>query len=260
MTAIRIGAVWSAPTWVRKAAMPARAGGLQDQHHHDHRAGEQSTVGAGEADQGVHLGVLVAERPSPGEPGAGPAAHGARAFSGPRLAPPISDTAETAAIPGTSPGSTCSLFRSATGRGSARAGASGGAAADHDTGRRGDRHPPPGRIGSITWLTHQRTQLRRLPPAVTGSGVITRSGTRRGRGPERGYCRIWSGSVRIHFRGRDLAPTLPNMTAPGAGEASSDRPGATPSRRQLGTSDGSGGRRHGGGRSSTRRPRGGRRG
>ena len=25
MTAIRIGAVWSAPTWVRKAAMPARA-------------------------------------------------------------------------------------------------------------------------------------------------------------------------------------------------------------------------------------------
>src|SRR4029450_11176474 len=35
------------------------------------------------------------------------------AFSGPRLAPPINDTAETAAIPGTSPGSTCSLFRSA---------------------------------------------------------------------------------------------------------------------------------------------------
>jgi hypothetical protein len=28
---------------------------------------------------------------------------------------------------------------------------------DHDTGRRGDRHPPPGRIGSITWLTHQGT-------------------------------------------------------------------------------------------------------
>ena len=260
MTAIRIGAVWSAPTWVRKAAMPARAGGLQDQHHHDHRAREQSTVGAGEP---TRVFTWESSLPSalrranqvPAPPPMAPSA-----FSGPRLAPPISDTAETAAIPGTSPGSTCSLFRSATGRGSARAGASGGAAADHDTGRRGDRHPPPGRIGSITWLTHQRTQLRRLPPAVTGSGVITRSGTRRGRGPERGYCRIWSGSVRIHFRGRDLAPTLPNMTAPGAGEASSDRPGATPSRRQLGTSDGSGGRRHGGGRSSTRRPRGGRRG
>ena len=35
-----------------------------------------------------------------------------RAFSGPRLAPPISDTAETAAIPGTIPGSTCPLLRS----------------------------------------------------------------------------------------------------------------------------------------------------
>ena len=34
------------------------------------------------------------------------------AFSGPRLAPPISDTAETAATPATSPGSTCSVFRS----------------------------------------------------------------------------------------------------------------------------------------------------
>ena len=34
------------------------------------------------------------------------------AFSGPRLAPPISDTAETATTPGTSPGSTCSDCRS----------------------------------------------------------------------------------------------------------------------------------------------------
>src|SRR4051794_41060917 len=36
-----------------------------------------------------------------------------RAFSGPRLAPPINDTAETTAIPGTSRGSTCPSFRSA---------------------------------------------------------------------------------------------------------------------------------------------------
>ena len=35
-----------------------------------------------------------------------------RAFSGPRLAPPISDTKETAAIPGTSPTSTCPVCRS----------------------------------------------------------------------------------------------------------------------------------------------------
>src|SRR3954452_5923449 len=35
------------------------------------------------------------------------------AFSGPRLAPPISDTVETATIPGTKPGSTCSVCRSA---------------------------------------------------------------------------------------------------------------------------------------------------
>src|SRR5689334_13504543 len=35
-----------------------------------------------------------------------------RAFSGPRLAPPISDTAETTAIPGTNRGSTCPSFRS----------------------------------------------------------------------------------------------------------------------------------------------------
>src|SRR5262249_61739804 len=34
------------------------------------------------------------------------------AFSGPRLAPPISDTNDTAAIPGTSPGWTCSVCRS----------------------------------------------------------------------------------------------------------------------------------------------------
>ena len=34
------------------------------------------------------------------------------AFSGPRLAPPISDTADTTATPATSPGSTCSVFRS----------------------------------------------------------------------------------------------------------------------------------------------------
>jgi len=27
-----------------------------------------------------------------------------------------------------------------------------------------------------------------------------RSGTRHGRTPERGYCRIWGGSARIHFR------------------------------------------------------------
>src|SRR3954447_654912 len=36
-----------------------------------------------------------------------------RAFSGPRLAPPISDTAETAATPGTNRGSMCPSFRSA---------------------------------------------------------------------------------------------------------------------------------------------------
>src|SRR6478609_4592246 len=36
------------------------------------------------------------------------------AFSGPRLAPPISETAETAAIPGTSRASTCCSCRSAT--------------------------------------------------------------------------------------------------------------------------------------------------
>ena len=35
-----------------------------------------------------------------------------RAFSGPRLAPPISDTAETTAIPGTNRGSTCPSCRS----------------------------------------------------------------------------------------------------------------------------------------------------
>ena len=35
------------------------------------------------------------------------------AFSGPRLAPPISDTAETTTIPGTNRGSTCPSFRSA---------------------------------------------------------------------------------------------------------------------------------------------------
>ena len=35
------------------------------------------------------------------------------AFSGPRLAPPISDTAETTATPGTRRGSTCPSFRSA---------------------------------------------------------------------------------------------------------------------------------------------------
>src|SRR5271166_4233196 len=34
------------------------------------------------------------------------------AFSGPRLAPPISDTAETTATPATSPVSTCSVCRS----------------------------------------------------------------------------------------------------------------------------------------------------
>src|SRR6476646_8564659 len=36
-----------------------------------------------------------------------------RAFSGPRLAPPINDTAETTAIPCTNRGSTCPSFRSA---------------------------------------------------------------------------------------------------------------------------------------------------
>ena len=36
-----------------------------------------------------------------------------RAFSGPTLAPPIKDTADTATIPGTGPGSTCSSWRSA---------------------------------------------------------------------------------------------------------------------------------------------------
>ena len=67
-----------------------------------------------------------------------------RAFSGPRLAPPISDTAETTAIPGTKRGSTCPSFRSAI-----RPGISSGrrvrrrSKPHDDTGPRGDRHPPP---------------------------------------------------------------------------------------------------------------------
>src|SRR5215469_1061284 len=47
----------------------------------------------------------------------GAAASAPSAFSGPRLAPPISDTSETAAIPGTSLGSTCSVFRSSNRQG-----------------------------------------------------------------------------------------------------------------------------------------------
>jgi hypothetical protein len=144
MTAIRIGAVWSAPTWVRKAAMPARAGGLQDQHHHDHRAGEQSTVGAGEADQGVHLGVLVTERPSPGEPGASPATHGAQRLLRAQAGPPDQRHRRDRGDPRNQPrvdmlafqvGEQARYLLGQTHQTTQQP--------NPDTGRRGDRHPPP---------------------------------------------------------------------------------------------------------------------
>ena len=85
----------------------------------------------------------------------------------------------------------------------------------------------------MSYLTHQRTQLCRLPPAGTGSGVITigppstrrqehklrrtsgrRSGTRHGRGPDAAIAGPGGGSAWIRFRegrGPDVAPALPNM-------------------------------------------------
>ena len=114
-------------------------------------------VGPGEAGQDVHLGVLLAERlrwviQLPAPPPAVP-----RAFSGPRLAPPISDTAETATIPGTSPGSTCSGFRSSN-----RPGTSAGSRAGGAAGR--PRHRPPGEMGQ--WIKDlaaaHRTSAERL--------------------------------------------------------------------------------------------------
>jgi hypothetical protein len=54
--------------------LPAGPGDLQDQHHHDHRAGEQPAERAGEAGQRGQLGVFLAEPSSLGQPAAGPAA------------------------------------------------------------------------------------------------------------------------------------------------------------------------------------------
>ena len=113
--------------------------------HHDHRAGEQPAVGAGEPGQGVHLGVLIAERPVAGRASCRPRRpwHPS-AFSGPRLAPPISDTAETATIPGTDRGSTCRVLevleqaRDPGGRWVRRR-----SSPTTTPARRRDRHPPP---------------------------------------------------------------------------------------------------------------------
>ena len=65
-------------------------------------------------------------------------------FSGPTLAPPISDTTETAMVPGTSPGSTCSGLQVFEQAGN-RLGQLGQLPqhADHEPRRRGDGYPPP---------------------------------------------------------------------------------------------------------------------
>ena len=84
------------------------------------------------------------------------------AFSGPRLAPPISDTVETATIPGTSRGSTCSVLQ--VGEQARNLLGQAGQTAqqpDDGTGRRGDRHPPPmpaepARIGVAVPLAPER--------------------------------------------------------------------------------------------------------
>ena len=122
----------------------ARAGNLQDQHHHDHRAGEQTAEDAGDAGQGVHLGIFCAQPAPPGQPAAGAGAHGgqhllradARAANqrhrrdghGPRHQSRVevlgSQVVEQAGnLPG-QPGQPPQQ-------------------ASHDAGRRGGRHPPP---------------------------------------------------------------------------------------------------------------------
>ena len=124
--------------------LPARAGDLQDQQHHDHRAGEQPAVGAGEPGQGVHLGVFFAERPSLGDPAARPAAHGAqrlfRAEAGaadqrhrrdghdPRHQPRVD-------VLGLQVGEQARKLLGQAGQAAQQP--------HHDAGRRGDRDPPP---------------------------------------------------------------------------------------------------------------------
>ena len=68
----------------------------------------------------------------------------ASTFSGPTLAPPISDTAETATVPGTSPRVDALGLQVVEQAGNllGQAGQS-PQQANHDAGRGGDRHPPP---------------------------------------------------------------------------------------------------------------------
>ena len=124
--------------------LPARAGDLQDQQHHDHRAGEQPAVGAGEAGQGVHLGVLFAERPSPGEPAARPAARGAQRLFRAEAGAADQRHRRDGHDPRHQSRVDVLGFQVLDQAGNLL-GQPGQAAqqADHGTGRRGDRHPPP---------------------------------------------------------------------------------------------------------------------
>ncbi len=92
------------------AEPPARPvkDGVQGQGGPRHRAGARPAVGGRRTRPGCHLGVLCRDAFRSASQLPAPPPMAPSAFSGPSLAPPISDTVETATIPGTCRGSTCS--------------------------------------------------------------------------------------------------------------------------------------------------------
>ena len=84
------------------------------------------------------------------------------ACSGPRLAPPISDTAETATIPGTSPVSTSAPSMSSMSPGISRGASSRTQQADHDAGPCRDCDPPP--------VAPEPARIRNVVPVVASIG------------------------------------------------------------------------------------------
>ena len=124
--------------------MATGASELQDEHHHDDRAGEQPAVRAAEAGQGAQLRVFPAELASLGDPAAGSAAHGAQGLLRAQAGAADQRHRRDDRDPRHQPRVDVPLLQIGDQAGDLLGQARQAAQQPHDdTGPRGDRHPPP---------------------------------------------------------------------------------------------------------------------